>query len=108
MAFGTEDYAISVWGFYYDIVNINNGPKLKDKLNDYIKTEWRPEIVNKLEVWKKKNPHEAMDPGNVEFESICIEKEMLPELGYFMKQLLEDNGFGFYKSEFDGEYDKWD
>lgn len=102
-AFGTDDYSTAVWGFYYDIVNVKNGPQLKDIIDIHIKTKWKPEIESRVNQWEGDHPYEAMDKNNVEFERRSVERELLPELGYFMKQLLEDNGFGFYESVYEEE-----
>ena len=96
VAFGTEYYPNAVWRLYYDIVNIKKGPQLKDEINDYLKKEFYPQ-VEKMVVERFKN-----DPNlNYDFERTDAENLLMPEFCSYMKQLLEDNGFGFYESNID-------
>lgn len=94
---GTDDFHNAVWGMHVVIINIKNGPQLRTEIDQYIK-ELRQEKYKKLDSY--------YDTPAYESENTILEEEMLPYLANFMIQLLEDNGFGFYKSEFDGDYDE--
>jgi len=98
ISFGTEHYPNAVWRLYYSIVNIKNGPALKDIIDTYILEEWEPSIERKVAAWIESHPFESSDPANISFERSQIRNEKLPDLCYFMRQLLEDYGFGFYES----------
>jgi len=98
ISFGSEYYPNAVWRLYYSIVNIKNGPQLKTIIDGYINGKWNQEIQKRLSNWIRDHPFESSDPNNVSFERSQIKNEMLPDLCYFMRQLLEDYGFGFYES----------
>ena len=95
--YGTNDFSKAVWGLHVILINIKNGPQLKKETNQYIE---------KLRQNKYKRLEPYDDTYAYDSENIILEDEMLPLLANFMIQLLEDNGFGMYKSEFDGEYDE--
>jgi len=103
--YGTELYPQAVWRLYNDILNIKgDGPKLKDEVNKYLETEWYPK---RDETLSKSEAADSGDQSVINEELERIERIMLPDLCYFIKQLLEDYGFGTYKGEYGGEYDTW-
>lgn len=94
---GTDDFSNAVWGLQTVIINIKNGPQLKKEIDQYI-IELRQDKNEKLERYDDTYAYDS--------ENNILEGEMLPYLANFMIQLLENYGFGFYKSEFDGDYDE--
>jgi len=96
VAFGTEAYSNSVWRLYYDIVNIKNGPALKDKIDEYLNNEWYPK---RDEMIRKSDAVATGDMSVINEERDNIVRQMMPGFCFYMKQLLETNGFGFYESE---------
>lgn len=94
--YGTRDYNNAVWGLHTVLINIKNGPQLRKETDDFIK-KLNQDKYNKLEPY-----YDTYAYGS---EKDILDEEMLGPLANFMIQLLEDNGFGFYKSEFDGDYD---
>jgi len=92
--------------FKNNIPNINNGPQLHDMIETYERTLFKHKSQELLEEWIMLNPQEADN------ESFLLQKEdeiriHLNEILYrFIIQLLEDHGFGFYKSKIDEMTDK--
>lgn len=105
ISYGTNYFHKAVWRLYNDIVNIKDGPALKDKIDKYLEEVWIPKRNKKL------SKNDELEYGDLSINKDIMDEitsEMMPELCYFIKQLLEDHGFGTYKGEYDGEYDKWD
>ena len=90
--YGTEYFTQAVWGLHTITININKGPQLRTDIDNHI-NELRKEKYKKLEPYYD-------DPAYAN-ENTILEEEMLPGLANFMIQLLEDNGFGMYKSSQD-------
>jgi len=99
MAYGTEEYRRTVFGFQQLIVDVKDGPKLRTSINTYKNTVWEEKIKKRLDNWKKKNPYKQHTVSAIQFEEEQIRNDMLEDLSSYMIQLLEDNGFGFYKSD---------
>lgn len=106
ITFGSEAYPNAVWRLYYSIVNVKNGPALRDLIDEYIRDGWEKQINERVSRWINSHPFESSDPCNISFERSQIRNELLPDLCHFMRQLLEDNGFGFYESNLDEMEDK--
>ena len=105
MMYGTEEYPKAVWRLYNDILNIKDGPALKDMVNKYLKEKWA------IKRYKVLSSNEELRCGDLSVERDIIDDingEMMPELCYYIKQLLEEYGFGTYKGSYDGDYDNWD
>jgi len=96
--YGTKEYPSAVWGFKHIIININNGPQLKTHIDRYIET-LREKKYNELKPYSNTPAYES--------EDAILEEEMLPHIANFMVQLLEDNGFGMYKSNQDHSSGKY-
>lgn len=88
--YGTNDFSHAVWGLHIITININNGPQLKKEIDQYIQ-KLRQDNIMKLKPY--------YDTPAYNSENNILEEEMLPSLANFMIQLLEDHGFGMYKSE---------
>ena len=88
--YGTDEFYDAVWGMRTIIINIKNGPQLKKEIDKY---------VEKLYEEKNEELKSYYDTYAYDSENMIRDKEMLPKLAYFMIQLLEDHGFGFYKSK---------
>ena len=104
--YGTDLYEKSVWRLYYSIINIKDGPQLKKLIDDYLNNEWLPYIDNKIEEWKKNNTFECEDENLEMLERQHIMSERLPDLCYFIRQLLNDYGYGFYRTKGDSMEEK--
>lgn len=99
MTYGTDEYRQAVFGFQRLIVNIKDGPALKDTILEYKKNVWEKKIKNRLEQWRAANPDLRDELTIVQDEHEKIRDDMMGELFDFMLQMLEDKGFGFYKSD---------
>jgi len=96
--YGTENFSQAVWGMHTIIINIKNGPQLRTIIDNHIE-ELRQDKYKKLEPY-------IDDPAYAN-ENVILEEELLPRIAYFMVQLLEDNGFGMYKSSQDHGSDNY-
>lgn len=98
MTYGTEKYRQSVFGLYHLIVNIKDDPKLKDIVDKYKDGIWEDKIKERLSKWCKENPSLIDEPFIVQSEEELIRDDMMSDLFDYILQLLENEGFGFYKS----------
>jgi len=105
LSFGTDEYPIMVARFENDVVNIKSGPQLKDIITEYKRDKLDPLIDKLLRNWINAYPQESQNSSYLRDQEIFLEKKKTRMLCNFILQLLENNGFGFYKSELDGEYD---
>lgn len=99
--FGTEMYLIMVRRFKNDIPNIKNGPQLKDLIDNFEKKDLNEYGNVLLEEWKGNYPQEADNESFVRQKEKEINMLAAEELYKYIIQLLEDQGFGFYKSRID-------
>lgn len=104
-SFGTEMYLVAVRRFKNDIPDIKSGPQLKTEIKKFEKTELRTYSETLLAEWKENFPQEAKNESFVVQKQKEINIYAAEELYKYIIQLLEDEGFGFYKAEYDGEYD---
>ena len=104
--YGTEQYENSVWRLYYSIINIKDGPQLRDLIDEYLKTVWFPLIDSKVKLWHDRNSFESVDSNLELLERQHIMMEQLPDLCYFIRQLLNDHGYGFYRTRSDSLEEK--
>jgi len=95
--YGTDLYETSVWRLYYSIINIKDGPQLKDMIDTYIQDKWYPKIQRHMAEWRKDNPFECDDEAVYTNERQQTQQELLPDLCYYIRQLLNDHGYGFYR-----------
>ena len=98
--FGTPYYIDAVNRFRNHIINIKDGPQLSDILDNYIDTSIQEYKQGAFEYWQEKNPRDA----NIPEITIKIKQEIDYEshkmIEKYILQMLDDNGFGFYKSSF--------
>lgn len=99
MSYGTEEYRQSVFGFYHLLVNIKDGPQLKQIVTDYKSNDWEKKIREQLEKWRTSHPDLRDELDVVQDEEEKIRDDMMSDLFDYMLQLLETKGFGFYKSD---------
>ena len=96
--YGTKYYPARVEALRLDIINIRNGPKLKDMINDFVSKELSVWKQKSYDSWKEKNPHQARITSNVVRAETEINYEGCKKLHAYIVQLLEDQGFGTYKT----------
>jgi hypothetical protein len=98
-SFGTEGYSNAVKRYRNDLVNIKGGPNLRSIVDEYVKgplDRWKDAEYRR---WVQINPNDSLIPEickRVEYE---IDDHAMERLHTFINQLMEDNGFGFYRSE---------
>ena len=103
LAYGTEEYRKAVFGFYNLIVNIKDGPQLKNLIDDYKINVWQKKIQSTLDIWKKEHADLRDELDVIQDEEEKIRDDLMELLFDYMLQLLEDRGFGFYQSSFEVE-----
>lgn len=97
--YGSDDYLTAVSRFRDDIVNIKDGPQLRDIIDRYVDTTLYRMEEEEMRKWIQMFPNEAKIQEEREAQKFEIRREHARQLYKFMIQLLEDNGFGFYKSD---------
>lgn len=105
--FRSDGYVDAVNRFRNNMINIRDGPQLKDIVDDYVKKDLRVWREERLIVWADNNRSDARVPEILSRTEKEIDMKAHELLYNFMVQLLEDNGFCFYKGGFDGQYDEW-
>lgn len=106
MAYGTSEYRRAVFGLHQLIIDVKDGPPLRTNIDNYKSHEWEDKVKARLDTWKKKNPYKQHTVLAIQFEEEQIRNDLLEDLFSYMIQLLEDSGFGFYKSSFEVEENK--
>jgi hypothetical protein len=99
ICYGTEDYRKAVFGFYHLIVDIKDGPNLKILINTYIQDVWEPKIKAETDAWVEHNQDYKDEIQVIQDENEKIRDDHMIDLFDYMLQLLENQGFGFYKSD---------
>jgi hypothetical protein len=95
LSWGEEQVFVNnVESYYNSILNMFNGPKLRDMLDKIIETKLRPKHDERLNDWVQQYPYESRKE-----EEVAPKKEQLrilfaEELLYETDQLLENNGYG--------------
>ena len=106
--YNTPGFKDSVEAFEALMVNIHEGPPLYNNIQKYKQETLTKDRETYIRVWKKKHPDLAQNRSYLKDLNIEIRKIENKKIFHFILQMLEDNKFGFYKSTFDGEYDKWE
>jgi len=88
------------------IVNIKDGPQLHDMVQDYKTNVIQPDLYNQKMKWINDNIELAENRSYIRDLEIQLTRKGGKRLFTFIIQLLEDNGFGFYKSD-DGEVESF-
>lgn len=102
-SYGTTMFPTHVKAFELLMVNIKEGVALKDKINDYKKIDINNKLDSYKKEWENRYPQQSQNPSYQRDLEIELNK-LSAELQFgFMLQLLEDNGFGFYKSTYEEE-----
>ena len=99
MSYGTSEYRQAVFGLYHLMVNIKDGAQLKDTIDKYKDGEWENKISERVDKWCMENPSLNDEPFIIQMEEEKIRDDLMSDLFDFILQLLEDEGFGFYKSD---------
>ncbi|MBD3263645.1 MAG: hypothetical protein GF375_00905 [Candidatus Omnitrophica bacterium] len=97
--YGTSEYIDRVECLRNDLINIKDGPQLVDTVNEFVDgklTDWK---AGGLTFWKSESPELADDPDLVLKIKKEINLEASKRLHHFILQLLENEGFGMYKSD---------
>jgi len=97
--YGTGEYIDRVDCLRNDLINIKDGPQLVDIIDEYVEgalSKWKEDG---LIFWKEKNQDLADDPDLVLQIKKEINLEASKRLHHFILQLLENEGFGMYKSD---------
>jgi len=105
-SYGTRTYHHMVRRFKNNIPNINEGPALHDMIDEYEQELFNNEYEQLLTRWMTNNPQEAENESYILQKEDEIRMHLNEKLYRFIIQLLEDHGFGFYKSKIDEMTDK--
>lgn len=98
MSDNPQDFIKTVERLDEDIINIHNGAKLRNKINQYKKT-LDSEFEKDLECYKRECTFECSDPAFLnDYKDNVLRYKYMKKLHKYILQLLEDNGFGFYQS----------
>ena len=104
-AWGSDSFFVHLDFLIHSIVNIKDGPQLYDLIIEEKNNldEREEEYIDK---YIRSNIERAENPSFVNDERKRIHREAAKMLFHFIIQTLEDHNFGFYKSEYSGEYDE--
>lgn len=91
-SFGTEHYRTNVEKLRHAVLNLKDGPKLRDITEDYYNGPWRARINIELDRWKKQNPFLKHKAHAIQDEEERLINDYMVFLCDFIKQLLSDNG----------------
>jgi hypothetical protein len=100
----TDAFFTNLDALLHMLVNIRKGVQLYN-LAQKEKDNFKKKEDRYLSNWIAENPERADNPSRIKDFRHEIKKDHGKKLFHFIVQMLEDNGFGFYKSEYDGEYD---
>lgn len=89
--FGTDAYKNAVQRLRHSVLNLKNGPQLRDTVEMYVQTTLQDEINRRLDEWKALNPDMADDLLILQSETEMIEGDCMILLHDFIVQLLADN-----------------
>jgi len=97
ISFGTPTFQTNVLVFENTLLNVREGAKLYDLVQEK-KRKIERDIDIKLNLWINNHSEEAQHPSFVRDHHDELKYGGFIQLYHFMIQLLEDKGFGFYKS----------
>ena len=100
-ACGTSAYFHMVRRFKLNIVNIKDGPKLYDMITKYEKQLFKNEKVQIMNEWRENFPQDADNESFELQQEDIVNMHLYEDLYHYIIQLLNDEGFGFYKSKID-------
>jgi len=90
--FGTELYRTNVQRLRHDVLNMKDGPNLRDIVEEYYSGPWNDGIKKELAEWKQRNPDLREELTIVQDEEEKIRDDHMIQLCDFIRQLLMDNG----------------
>ena len=99
--YGTKYFIQAVECFKSNIINIKEGPKLKDKIDRFEKEVLIKEANELLNKWLEQYPELKNSISEIEAKKREIKAYLMPRVYNYIIQLLEDEGFCFYKSNID-------
>lgn len=100
--YGTDEFPERVEAFEMIMINIPKGPQLSNILHTFKKNnlfDRKKKLITQLD------PNLSTEQYKDQSSQIDYENKSI--LVTFMIQLLNDNGFGFWKGEYDGEYEEF-
>ncbi len=98
-SYGTSTYHHMVRRFKNNIPNIKDGPKLHNIIQDKEDELFTGTFEKMLDNWIINYPQEAENDSYILQKKDEIRMVLNENLYSFIIQLLEDQGFGFYKSD---------
>ncbi len=104
-AHGTDLYHHMLRRFINNIPNVKNGPKLHDMIENKKIELFTIEFDKLLMNWANNFPQLAENDSEVLLKKDQISSKLDELLYYYIIQLLEDHGFGFYKTD-EGDYEE--
>jgi len=96
--FGTDKYPSRVECFRNDLINIKNGPQFSDLVEKYINEDLGNFYQERFEKWKQENPTDRNDAAIIVNVLKKIKYEAYEKLHHYIVQMLENEGFGTYRS----------
>ena len=99
--FRMDGYSDAVDRFRNNMINIKDGPQLRDIVSEYAKGELKSWKMERLSSWAEENRSDARVPEILSKTEAEINMKGHELLYNFILQTLEDNGFCFYQSKID-------
>lgn len=100
-SYGSPGYIAAVECLRNSLINIKNGPQLKNIIDTYKNGDLEVWKEDQLIQWKNDNPKYLSNHGRIEQLKKDINYKSFEMLYNYIVQTLEDYGFCFYESNLD-------
>jgi len=97
-SFGKPEYPTMVARFENDIINISDGANLKDKIQEFKDIKLNVLAEEIMNQWRYEHPIESQNPSYIKDQENLLAYQKAKILYNFIIQLLDNEGFGFYRS----------
>lgn len=90
--YGTEGYRAAVECLRHDVLNLKDGPKLRDIVEEFYNGPWVNMIKKELDRWIANNQDLKDEPQIIQDKESRLTEDHMVFLCDFIRQLLMDHG----------------
>lgn len=92
----TDGFVDSVWRLYMSLLNLGADKlAIKDKVDDYIASTWKPMVDNDVEQAMVSNHISSNNLPGIRHSYNLAEESLIEELFQFIIQTIQDSGIGW-------------